>query len=101
MVAVQVRVSLILVLGATSFVRTLINLSTGNTGFDRHNIILANVQFRGAGGNESARTTSTEIYAGEHPAILKPGQWELVQNLLATGLAIAARAACEPKPWRC
>jgi predicted permease len=53
MVAFQVCVSLILVVGATSFVRTLINLSTANTGFNRHNIILANLQLRG--GDQSER----------------------------------------------
>jgi predicted permease len=48
MVAFQVAVSLILVMGATLFVRTLINLSTVDTGFDRRDVILANVQYRGA-----------------------------------------------------
>jgi predicted permease len=52
MVAFQVAISLVLVLGATLFVRTLINLSTMDTGFDRRNIILADVRFRGADRSE-------------------------------------------------
>jgi predicted permease len=51
-VVFQVAISLVLVLGATLFVRTLINLSTVDTGFDRRNIILADVQFRGADRSE-------------------------------------------------
>lgn len=47
MVGFQVAVSLVLVLGASLFVRTLINLYSVNTGFARRDVILANVQFRG------------------------------------------------------
>src|SRR5262249_17453858 len=52
MVTLQVAVSLVLVVGATLFVRTLINLSTMNTGFDRQNVIVATIQFRGADRNQ-------------------------------------------------
>jgi predicted permease len=47
LVGFQVAVSLVLILGATLFVRTLAKLSTMDTGFDRRNVILANIQYRG------------------------------------------------------
>ncbi len=43
----QIALSLVLVVGAALFVQTLVNLTTMDAGFDRHNVILANVQFRG------------------------------------------------------
>jgi predicted permease len=47
LVAIQVALSMILVTGATLFVRTLFNLSTMDPGFDSRNIVVADVQFRG------------------------------------------------------
>lgn len=45
-VVLQVSISMVLVLGAGAFVRTLIHLSHANTGFDRQNVIVAAVRFR-------------------------------------------------------
>ncbi len=52
MVVSQVAMSLLLLLGAALFVRTLINLTTIDVGFDRRNVILANIQFRGSARQE-------------------------------------------------
>ena len=46
-VVLQVSISMVLVLGAGAFVRTLIHLSHANTGFDRQNVVVAGVRFRG------------------------------------------------------
>ena len=46
-VVLQVSISMVLVLGAGAFVRTLIHLSHADTGFDRQNVIVAGVRFRG------------------------------------------------------
>jgi predicted permease len=43
LVALQMALSLVLLVGAGLFVRTLINLKTLNPGFDQHNILLAGV----------------------------------------------------------
>jgi predicted permease len=48
LVAVQVALSTMLVTGATLFVRTLVNLSTLDPGFESRNTLVADVQFRGA-----------------------------------------------------
>ncbi|WP_321472226.1 ABC transporter permease [uncultured Paludibaculum sp.] len=47
LIASQAAMSLVLVMGATVFVRTLVNLSNVDAGLDRKNVIVANVQFRG------------------------------------------------------
>ncbi len=47
LVALQMALSLVLLVASALFVRTLLNLKTLDPGFDRHNIILAIVQFRG------------------------------------------------------
>ena len=46
-VVLQVSISMVLVLGAGAFVRTLIHLSHADTGFDRQNVVIAGVRFRG------------------------------------------------------
>jgi predicted permease len=48
LVAIQVALSTVLVTGATLFVRTLVNLSTLDPGFESRNIVVADIQFRGA-----------------------------------------------------
>jgi predicted permease len=45
-VVLQVSISMVLVLGAGAFARTLIHLSRINTGFDRQNVIVAGVRLR-------------------------------------------------------
>ena len=47
LVASQVALSLIVVMGTTLFVRTLRNLSTFDAGFARENVLLSSVRFRG------------------------------------------------------
>ncbi len=47
LVACQTAMSMVLVLGAAVFLRTLINLAGVNAGVERKSVVLANVQFRG------------------------------------------------------
>ncbi len=47
LVTAQVALSLVLVIGAALFLRTLRNLATVDAGFDARNLVVANVSFRG------------------------------------------------------
>ena len=54
-VAAQLALSLVLLVGTGLFVRTFTNLLTLNPGFDRHNVLLTSVRIHNAGIPEGAR----------------------------------------------
>ena len=51
LIAVQMALSLVLLAGASLFVRTLVNLRALDPGFDRHNVLLAEVAYSGGENN--------------------------------------------------
>jgi predicted permease len=55
----QVALSLVLLVGAGLFLRTLSNLMDVDTGFDKRNVVLANVDFNAAGYHPDAHMEST------------------------------------------
>ncbi len=70
-VLLQVGISMLLVLAAGAFVRTLRNLSLADVGFERKNVIVANVQFRGSARNQSLSQLwkALQLRAGELPGV--------------------------------
>jgi putative ABC transport system permease protein len=55
LVALQVAISFVLVLGATLFVRTLVDLTTQSMGFDENRVLIATVDLRRTGLSEKER----------------------------------------------
>jgi predicted permease len=54
----QVAISLALLVGAGLFLRTLVNLTDVDTGFDRHNVLITSMDVTAAGYHEDARLES-------------------------------------------
>jgi len=59
LVIAQVAASLVLLVGAGLFLRSLVNLSNVDTGFDKHNVIMTSIDASGAGYQEDPRLEAT------------------------------------------
>ncbi|SRR5579871_177464 len=55
LVVAQVAASLVLLVGAGLFLRTLVNLTNVDTGFDKHNVLMTSLDASGAGYHEDPR----------------------------------------------
>ena len=55
LVVAQVAASLVLLVGAGLFLRSLVNLTNVDTGFDKHNVLMTSIDASGAGYHEDAR----------------------------------------------
>jgi predicted permease len=59
LVVAQVAVSLVLLVGAGLFLRSLVNLTNVDTGFDKHNVLITSIDASGAGYREDPRLEAT------------------------------------------
>jgi len=58
LVVAQVAASLVLLVGAGLFLRSLVNLTNVDTGFDKHNVLITSIDASGAGYHEDPRLES-------------------------------------------
>ena len=85
LIAAQIAVSLLLVVGAALFVRTLVNLHSIDVGFNRENLLLVSVNGQQAGYREAALA---RFYAGLTESFRQiPG----VRSVSATAYPLVAR----------
>jgi len=59
LVVAQVAASLVLLVGAGLFLRSLVNLTNVDTGFDKHNVLITSIDASGAGYHEDPRLEAT------------------------------------------
>src|SRR5215471_2957373 len=59
LVVAQVAASLVLLVGAGLFLRSLVNLTNVDTGFDKHNVLITSIDASGSGYHEDPRLEAT------------------------------------------
>jgi len=104
LVALQIALSLVLLVGAAVFLRTLVNLVTLDPGFDRHNLIVADVQSNGPRDEQLHRAWEelrrhVSAIPGVESASLSG--WSLFSVINWTGLIRVPGKPLDPKELQC